>query len=116
MSHEDCVFIASQIPVLAVLVEGRQLLVGMLFSRQPTTHDMSDIRSDRARSKRPSARRAAGDARRAVINEVPCERGRRVSRAMENCPPRRHEELPPPRIAEESEDERGTNRWKPVVD
>ena len=27
-----------------------------------------------------------------------------LSRAMENCPPRRQQELPPPRLAEESED------------
>ncbi|RXH12460.1 hypothetical protein EAS54_26285 [Bradyrhizobium guangzhouense] len=31
-------------------------------------------------------------------------------------PPRRHEELPPPWIAEERVNERGTNRGKLVVD
>ena len=31
-------------------------------------------------------------------------------------PPRRHEELPPPWIAEERANERGTNHGKPVVE
>src|SRR5262245_51165921 len=31
-------------------------------------------------------------------------------------PPRRQQELPPPRLAEESKDGSRTNHWKPVVD